>query len=54
MYFKHSHLKDISINILKYQKVITLLDLTHIISMFDHVAINAETLKIDDRCSLKT
>ena len=36
-----------------YPERITLSDLTHIMSMIDHVAIGVYTLKIDNGCSLE-
>ena len=38
--------------ILNYLKIITLSNLTHMISMNDPIAISVETLRIDNRCSL--
>ena len=39
--------------ILNYQKIITLSDPTHMMSMADLVAIGVETLRIESRCSLE-
>ena len=36
-----------------YSKRIVLSDPTHMMSMDDHVAISAETLRIDSECSLE-
>ena len=36
-----------------YPERITLSDLTHMMSMVDHVAIGVETLRIDSECSLE-
>ena len=36
-----------------YPKRISLSDLTHMMSMDDHVAIGVETLRIDSGCSLE-
>ena len=36
-----------------YPKRISLSNLTHMMSMVDHVAINVETPRIDSRCSLE-
>ena len=38
---------------LNYPERITLSDLTHMMSMADHVAIGVETLRIDSGCSLE-
>ena len=37
----------------KYLEKIALSDLTHLMSMVDHVAIDVETLRIDSGCSLE-
>ena len=36
-----------------YPERITLSDLTHMMSMADHIAIGVETLRIDSECSLE-
>ena len=36
-----------------YLKIITLFDLTRMISMTDPIAISVKTMRIDSRCSLK-
>ena len=38
---------------LNYPKRISLSDLTHMMSMADHVAVSVETLKMDSGCSLE-